>query len=427
MRSLALALAFLVTLTADAGPRRRAVGHPGTRPSESTPAGWLHANAHVLTSVELIPDTRDLFPLQSIIGSAEVVAIGEVTHGTHEFYTVKLRVIDYLVRNMNFDTIAFEAPFPLFERLNAYIQGGAGDPRAILGEMYAMTYFFWDVEEVLALVEWMREYNAHRGDRPALQLVGADVTQPDAASNAVVAYLRNVDPPAAVDAEQRYACARASSVTITADCRPIAIEIRDAIEAREAEYTARSSPKAFADAVHQARVVVQARFAAGSQRDLSLADNALWLRDQRSATRKMIIWAHAGHISESQHAALGPFPMGRHLSTRLGSDFFSIATLTAAGTFRKWTDPERDGTYATDVAFLPALESNSYESYFRQHGAPFLLIPFRKAVPEWLSTPGRYNFTGATGSSIGTVGSLPEQYDAAIFIDTTTPVRPLVH
>jgi erythromycin esterase len=424
LRPLLLLLALLA-FDADAAPRRRASAHPGSRPVEATPAGWLAANAHVLNSIELVPDRRDLFPLRSMIGSAEMVGLGDVTHGTHEFYTVKLRVIDYLVREMDFDVLAFEAPYPLFERLNVYVQGGVGDPRAILAELRPMTYFFWDVEEIVALVEWMREYNAHRGDRPALQLVGADVTQPDAASNAVVEYLRVVDPPAAVEAEQRYACARESSLRISGQCATIAESLFDALAAREAELTARSSAREFAEALYLARVVVQSRWPFGPRRDLQLAANALWIRDHRSATGKTIIWAHSGHLSETQHPSLGLNPMGRVLSKQLGSDFFSITTLTAAGSFRQWRDPERDGTFQTFITFLHALDSTSYETYFRQHGSPYLLIPFRNVVPEWLTTPARYNF-GGVGGEQGTIGSLPMQYDAAIFIDTTTPVRPIV-
>jgi erythromycin esterase-like protein len=45
-------------------------------------------------------------------------------------------------------------------------------------------------------------------------------------------------------------------------------------------------------------------------------------------------------------------------------------------------------------------------------------------LPQWLSTPTRYNAAGVNGAP-GVVGSLPLQYDAAIYIETTTPMRPI--
>lgn len=420
-----LVLTLLVTLTAEAG-RRRAVGFPGVGPEESTPFGWLVANAHVLNTAQLVPDTSDLVPLRSMIGSAEVVALGDITHGTHEVYTMKLRVVDYLVREMNFDVIGWEAPFPLVERINAYVQGGASDARALLGEMYPLTYFFYDAEEILVLVEWMREYNAHRGDRLPVQIVGIDVTQPDAASNAVVAYLRTVDPAAAVVADDLYACARLSSLTIGEVCKERAVEVLGTLEARQAELTALSSAREFGEALHQARIVVQSRRIFGLERDQAMAENVLWLREHRGSARRMIVWAHSGHITEAPLAIIGDRPMGRVLAESLEEDYFSISTLTAAGSYLQWQDPTHTQNYHSVTKSFPALQPTSFESYVRQRGEPLLLIPFRKVLPAWLTTPMPFNLAGAAGPA-GVTGTLPLQYDAAIFIDTTTAMHPLAH
>ena len=421
--SAALAL-VLIAVTLDAGPRRRAVAPPGTKPSESTPLGWLVANAHVLRSVDLVPDSSDLRPLRSMIGSSEMVALGDITHGTHEFYTMKLRVVDFLVRELDFDVVAFEAPFPIVERINQYVQGGPGDARALLNEMSAITYFFWDAEEIAAVMEWMREYNAHRGERRPVYVVGVDVTQPDAASNAVVTYLRSVDPVYAVQAEEQYACARQSNLVIDTVCQSFATKVRNAIANREAELIALSSPEAYFEALHNARVVVQSRWGFGELRDASLAENALSLRKHRGSTGKMILWGHSAHFAQSPHAWTGPRPMGKLLADALGDDFFTITTLTAAGSFLQWEDPTRTRKFVMKTTTLPPVAPGSYESYFRLRGEPLLLIPFRKALPAWLSTPAHYNAAGVNGVP-GIVGSLPLQYDAAIFIDTTTPMRPI--
>lgn len=416
---------LLFALTADAG-RRRAVGFPGVGSDETTPHGWLVANAHVLSTTQVVPDTSDLFPLRSMIGSAEVVGLGDITHGTHEVYTVKLRVIEYLVREMGFDVIGWEAPFPLVERINTYVQGGAGDGRALLNDMYRLTYFFWDTEEMLEVIEWMREYNAHRGSQPAVSIVGFDVTQPDAASNAVVAYLQTVDPPAAVIAEERYACARIAPISIGSGCETRAAEVLETLEARQAEFSALSSARAFDEALHNARVVLQSRVIVGNVRDQAMAENVLWLRQRRGTTRRMILWAHSGHIAEAPLPILGR-PMGNVLSESLQGDYFSITTMTAAGSYLIWQDPTRTQQYLPVTRTFPALPAAAYEAAIRQRGEPFLLIPFLKVLPGWLTTPASFNTAPNSAGLTNMVAVLPTAFDAAIFIDTTTPLHPLAH
>jgi erythromycin esterase len=117
---------------------------------------WLLANAPARLSTELVPYSHDLEPLRPLAGNRSIVALGDATHGTHEFYTVKLRAIDFLVRELSFDVVALEAPFPTLNRIDAYVQGGAGDPRALLAGLKHAIYPFWNSEELLAVIEWMR-------------------------------------------------------------------------------------------------------------------------------------------------------------------------------------------------------------------------------------------------------------------------------
>ena len=411
---------FLLLLVpiADGGPRRRAAGKCCTY-DESTPAGWLSAHGTVLTSADLTSYSGDLTPLRAMIGNSGVVGLGDISHGTHELYTMKLRLIDFLVRDMGFDVVAIEGPFPIMNRVNAYVQGGPGDPRAMLREMRTLLYPFWEAEELVAVIEWMREYNAHRGERPAVQIAGFDVAEAYSASRSVLEYLRAVDPPTAVQAEARYQCVTETTVFVTEACRQNALRVREALAEDEAELTALSSKAAFQEALHNARVVVQSRFGAGQNRDNALAANVLWLREYRGSTRKVIVWAHSAHVSKGSSFFGGvPEPMGLLLDEVLGSDYFALTTLIAQGTYRHW----HIASSTNRVTSLPPLKPDSYESFLRQRGVPFLLIPLRGALPSWLASPAPYNVVGST-SVLDVDDPLAPRYDAAIFIDTTTPLQ----
>src|SRR5205085_8677731 len=189
-----LPLLFATSAAVAASPRHRAVAPPPPDP----PAVWLAAHAVPLATTEAVGGVDDLAPLATIAGDASIVGMGDVTHGTHELYTSKLRVLQFLVERMGFDVLAMEGSFPQMERVNAYIQGGPGDLHQLLrngtSEIY---YYFWDTQEFAAVIDWMRNYNMTRGNnQPAIEIFGADVYDGVTAEQLVIDYLNTVDPSA---------------------------------------------------------------------------------------------------------------------------------------------------------------------------------------------------------------------------------------
>lgn len=399
-RAALLLLALLAVSPAYA--KRRAANAPG---------GPLFA-AWPLQSVELIEDTRDLAPLRTIAGNASIVGLGDATHGTHELYAVKLRVIDYLVRELGYDVLSLEAPFAITDRLNLYVQGGPGDPRALLRELKTrLLYFFWDVEELLAVIEWMRAYNAHRGDRPPLELAGADIYDETGAATMVVDYLRSTDPLFAAVAQQEYACVREGRRD--GECEGAARGVRDALATRD------DDTRALEDALHAADVVLQFfHLQLFEPREVSMAANLLWIRDHRGSARKVIHWGHQEHVGKLP----SPYALGRTMGTllneRLARDYVAIGTLTGSGTFLQW---EQSGSiWLESLQTFPDPEPGSYEALFRARGHAAMLVMLRGRTD---TAPFR---TAATTSGYRTLTQpLGQKLDAVIYVDVTTPTRPL--
>ena len=65
---------------------------------------WLRQHAIPLKTVEAGCGFDDLQPLKPVIGSARIVALGEATHGTREFFQLKHRLLEFLVTEMDFTT-----------------------------------------------------------------------------------------------------------------------------------------------------------------------------------------------------------------------------------------------------------------------------------------------------------------------------------
>jgi erythromycin esterase-like protein len=131
---------------------------------------WIRANAIPLRSTEAGHGFADMQPLKSLIGGARIVALGEATHGTREFFQLKHRMLEFLATEMGFTIFSIEANMPEAYRLNDYVLNGTGDPGELLRGMYFWT---WNTEEVLDMIRWMRAFNA--SGRGRVQFTGFDM------------------------------------------------------------------------------------------------------------------------------------------------------------------------------------------------------------------------------------------------------------
>jgi erythromycin esterase-like protein len=139
-------------------------------PPETT--AWVKANAIPFTTPEAGHGFDDLRPLKKIVGDARIVSLGEPTHGTREAFQMKHRLLEFLVEEMGFSIFSIEANMPESYELNQYVIEGKGNPNKLIGGMYFWT---WNTEEVLAMVEWMKDWNQKHPDKPRLQFTGFDM------------------------------------------------------------------------------------------------------------------------------------------------------------------------------------------------------------------------------------------------------------
>jgi erythromycin esterase len=368
-----LLILALALLALPAGAKRRAVHTPEVFP---------------------LRDAGDLAPLHEIVGDATIVGLGDATHGTHEFFALKLDLIELLVREKQFDVLSFEGPFPIFERINRYVQTGEGDPRALLREVRTrLLYFFWDVEEVLAVIEWVREYN--RTHEHKIAIAGADIYDYEGAAAGVAAYMPEADLSCVVRGEN------------TSECLGNVQAVRDTLVARGAH----------PDAIHYADIALQ--FFDGplyEPREENMAANLLWIREHRGS--KVIHWGHQEHVGKLPSRYTRGRTMGSFLSEQLGRDYVAIGTLAGSGSFLQW---ERSGAlWVESIVTLPDPMAGSYEAQYRARGLPMMLVPLREK-----SGSAGFRTAGTTSGWTIVAQSLAEKLDAVIYVDVTTPTRPL--
>ncbi|TMQ51659.1 MAG: erythromycin esterase family protein [Candidatus Eisenbacteria bacterium] len=179
LRRSIIGLVLCALMTCGAAPPT--VGRP--------PVEWLRKFARPFATCEPGGTDRDLAPLRAVVGDARVVALGEVSSGTHEFFQMKRRIVEYLATHMGFTLFAIEENMPDAYRVNEYVLDGRGDPKALLAGIARRRR----TQEFLSFVEWMREFN--RSGRGRLQFLGFDMLgSTDSASAAVTRFVARAEP-----------------------------------------------------------------------------------------------------------------------------------------------------------------------------------------------------------------------------------------
>src|SRR5262245_851007 len=127
-KSLPLCLALLITpgiLPAQVpSSKEPQAATKDDRKNDEIVIDWLKKNAIPIKSVEAGNGSVDLQPLKQILADARVVGLGEATHGTREFFQFKHRMVEFLVREMNFNVFAIETSYAGCLKVNDYVTGG---------------------------------------------------------------------------------------------------------------------------------------------------------------------------------------------------------------------------------------------------------------------------------------------------------------
>ena len=407
MKRAALALLLLLSAaTLDA--RMRAVRSGST----DTPQAWLRQRAVLPSSIA------------TVVADAQVVALGDVTHATHEIYAAKQELVPHLVA-AGFRTLAFEAPYTEYKALDAYVLHGTGDPAAALN---VPRYWFWDTQEILDLVHWARVQNA-AGLTPPIRIAGVDPTEPRSTIAEVVAYLRRVDAKGADEAVDAYRCIR-DGYTGANRCRTTVATVRTSMLAHRDAYVLASSPDEYAEMLHAARIVEQGEriMADGYDvRDEPMAENILHL----AARSKVIILGHNEHWGRTPYQLDSPKLLrsaGAFLADALAQRYFALGSLALDGTFLavEYAPGIRTGVIQTQI--MTAASPDDFATLLAQSNLDSMILPLRGALPAWLSGPHRLRFAGSTvisrdRATLDVPANLGEKFDAVLYVRTSTPTR----
>lgn len=416
----------------------------------------LAATAVALDGIDPAAPLDDMATLRDVLSDATVIGMGESTHGTRECFRFKHRLFRFLVEELDYRLFAIEANFSETLALNDYVVDGEGDPRDGLAGIYFWT---WDTEEVLALVEWMREYNADRPRAERLRFYGIDAQYMVGAAVALSEYIATVDPDYLATVEEDCDAlagdtlythdldgdAAADAQTELDRATDLAADLDARFEAHEDAYVDASSRSEFELARRHCRTLEQAATVkqgsldgdegvAYEARDRAMAENVAWLLDHEEEDR-IAVWAHDGHVrdGELETSDWAAETMGSNLRTAFGDDYYSLSLQFARGEFQVY-DSESDS--ATRVVSIADPPSESLPVLFETLDADAAVLDLRSlgersTLAEFLDTPRGVHSIGAMFDADDYPGDyvpeydLREIFDGVAFVGESTRARPV--
>ncbi|MGD9736020.1 MAG: erythromycin esterase family protein [Solirubrobacterales bacterium] len=421
----------------------------------------MHSTALRTLRDEAIPldgGAGDYEALIERVGDAELVLLGEASHGSHEFYRERARITKRLIEEKGFRAVAVEADWPDAYRVNRYLHGAPEDRDAeeALRGFRRFPTWMWRNAEVLDFVGWLRAHNESARDQRA-SFFGLDLYSLASSTAAVTAYLDRVDPPAAQRARARYGCfehfggeqdyGRLASLGVSESCRRGVLDQltelrrsaqaylrRDGIAAEDEQFYAEQNARVVASAEEYYRAMFGSPAASWNLRDRHMADTLTRLRDhlaRHGERAKIVVWEHNSHVGDARMTEMsrrGELNLGQLVrqaqprnSVIVGFTTFS-GTVTAASA---WDAP------AERKRVRPALPG-SCEELLHSLGLPrFLLDLASPLAARELMTPRLERAIGviyrpeSERASHYFLARPAGQFDFLVHVDETRAVEPL--
>lgn len=393
-------------------------------------------------------------PLFDRFGAAQIVLIGEASHGTSEFYRARAAITRRLIEHHGFTIVAAEADWPDAARLDAYARFEAAPPTP--EEAFArFPTWMWRNHEVADFIGWLRTFNLAADPDQRVEFRGLDLYGMGASQRAVLDYLDKVDPEAAKAARERYGCltpwqddpslyGRTAMQTGEAPCERQVVRTLTELLEKRLDYLAHDG-EAFFDAAQNARLVRAAEryyriMYRGSVESWNLRDRHMYETLQavlahRGPDAKAVVWAHNSHVGNAAATEMGwsgEFNIGELCRKRYGRN----AVLIGMGTDRGTVAAASDWDGPMEIKTVRPSHLDSYERLCLRTGMPSFLVDLRQECGDCdaIAMLGGSRLERAIGVIYRPATErwshyfecdLPQQFDAWIWFEETKAVSPL--
>jgi len=407
-------------------------------PTDQDSLAWV-LNPEDLTAVDLQDYEHfkiAIRPMLEEMGSKKIVALGEGTHGSSEFHTVRHWITRLLIEEYGFNKVAFESDYADAFQLNKALQEGNRNYTALMKENLLS---IWQNKEVESLLKWIQSYNQaglnkvdfHGIDYPfvsnnakiILEVLGRK-HHPEmlALANKLSEYANYQDvfwnggneEDFNPDMKEWYKNGLAAYGVIEQIEQGIP-QLELGAEDQDLAEGMLLNAKLGYDVFHQ-----YDKFKRESSRDSAMAEMATWI--VREDGDKMIIWAHNIHVGK-QESEMNGYPVGgigKFILQKYPDNYFVMGMGTAEGTYAATTDRTVTNSNYMGSYMLDPTAEGSYEHLLNKIDVPAFILgkEHLKSLPE-KSLHWAVGYPNDSGEKTYVTAKITELYDAFLFIKKT--------
>lgn len=381
-------------------------------------------------------------PMLNIMAAAQVVGLGEGTHGTSEFQTVRTYITRYLCEEKGFTVVCLENSYGWTLQLNKYIQTGEGNLDTLMKQnLLGM----WQNEEIKDLLQWMLEFN--KTHKQKLQLAGIDHSETTTNAHILQTTLSRLNNPALNTLLDTLLTRAGFMDAAYADMNaPKQIykwkDIMDnAVKAYELTGHIKTALDSMTSTMHSRLAETEIKTVYTTLYNSGLAYYSLYkpVKEQKEASRdeamanmvkriaddqhnaKVIVWAHNAHLANQ--SIFGDDSngggTGMYLQEYYPGNYFALGTGTAGGTFSSTTDRFIVSASRFKNNPLSNAITGSWEQIIQSGNNKILFIDLRDKQYPLPALPLRFTGYGKSSEKDFITSRINKLFDGFIFIPVT--------
>ncbi|MFV8781008.1 erythromycin esterase family protein [Microbulbifer sp. SA54] len=305
------------------------------------------ANSPIPMNVAEGEEFSDLHAFGEAVGDKRIVLLDELTHGEHENFALKARLVRYLHQHKGFGALVLESG--LYDVAQIWQQPEKSIRSQAPGNIF---YMYANSEPVNALFDYI---DAQRKSERPLELAGFDGRLSGEYSLAGVGSFikasserfapelsKSVDWQGYLALTQQVLARNAGKTTEEEKLQYVHTSHRLMAALNQADLQGQGYARAdyAARLIHGIAMVAQNLWGQRRQdeNDIAMADNVQWLLDNQLKGEKIIVWGHYVHLNYAGTVPHRYDNLGSLLRRRHGDDMYQAHIAASEGRYRSFVD-----------------------------------------------------------------------------------------
>lgn len=392
----------------------------------------------------------DLDAIVQAIGDADFVLLGEASHGTSEFYTLRAELSKRLIVEKGFSFIAVEGDWPSCYTLNRYIkqyENPAVNVREALGDFNRWPTWMWANNEVMNYAEWLYDFNKNKTYGRQVGFYGIDVYSLWESMDEILSHLKKTGSPELEAAQKAFDCFDpykrdpqtygVSAAFLSESCEEEVVKLLTDLQAKrklskgedESVLSDELNALVAVNAERYYRSMVQGGSDSWNVRDRHMVEALNRIKAFHGPDAKAIVWEHNTHIGDARATDMeadGMVNVGQLLREQYGDNRVYIVGF---GTHRGTVIAADQWGGEMQAMMVPEAQSGSWEDLLHKAGAFDKILLFdHDSEPFHVPVGHRaigvvYNPRRERGNYVPSV--MARRYDAFVYVDESKALAPL--